>query len=167
MAHFERLGPEHPIKSFNSGNEDLDGWLWGAALTADRAGTARVYLWIDDAAKVIGYFAIVPHTVRRGAVPSSTGRGAPDVIPGFLLARLALSQELHGTGAGSVLLANAVETTLTAIRVGGGRVIVVDAIDDQAQGFYEYFGFRAVPDTRGRLVMKASTAAASLGLDWP
>lgn len=55
--------------------------------------------------------------MRRGEVPSSIGRLAPDVISGFPIARLALSQKLQGTGAGGVLLANAVETTLTAIRI--------------------------------------------------
>jgi hypothetical protein len=57
--------------------------------------------------------------------------------------------------------------TLDAIRAGGGRVIVVDAIDDNARGFYEHFGFRAIPADPDRLVMKASAAAASLSLPWP
>jgi hypothetical protein len=35
------------------------------------------------------------------------GRGAPDLIPGFLLARLALSEELHGQHLGGDLLAEA------------------------------------------------------------
>lgn len=167
MSHFDRLTLEHPIEDFSSGSDDLDTWLRDAAVTADRAGTARVYVWVDDAGEVIGYFAIAPHTVRRADVPSSVGRGAPDVIPGFLLARLALSEGLHGTGRGGELLANAVITTLTAIRVGGGRLIVVDAIDDRAHGFYEHFGFRPVPEGQGRLVMRASTAAASLDIEWP
>ena len=61
----------------------------------------------------------------------------------------------------------ALRTLLEAIRIGGGRVIVVDAIDDNAPSFYEHFGFKPIPDTAGRLVMKASTAAASVGVDWP
>jgi hypothetical protein len=44
----ERLTPEHDIDRFASGNADLDRWLQGAALTADRAGTARVRVWLDD-----------------------------------------------------------------------------------------------------------------------
>lgn len=165
MARFERLAPEHPIQSFTCGNDDLDGWLREAALTADRAGTARVYSWLDG--RVIGYFAILPHAIRRVDVPSAVGRGAPDVIPGFLLARLALAEDLHGQGLGGELLVGALEAILTAIRVGGGRVIVVDAIDDQAAQFYEHFGFRAVPANSTRLVMKASTAATSLSVPWP
>src|SRR5438445_446663 len=110
---------------------------------------------------------LVPHVIRLEDVPSSVGRGAPDVIPGFLLARLALSEDLHGDGHGGELLAGALETTLDAIRLGGGRVIVVDAIDDRARGFYEHFGFRSLPLSDDRLVMKASTAATSLSIDWP
>jgi hypothetical protein len=72
-----------------------------------------------------------------------------------------------GQGHGGEFLAGAVEMTLAAIRLGGGRVIVVDAIDDRAAAFYEHFGFRAMPATPHLFVMKASTAAASLSLDWP
>ncbi len=67
---------------------------------------------------------------------------------------------------GGELLTAALEMTLDAIRIGGGRVIVVDAIDDHAHTFYEHFGIRPTSSRPGRLVMKASTAAASLGIDW-
>lgn len=167
MPRYERITSEHSILSFTSGSDDLDSWVQQAAEIADRAGTARVYLSLDDANDVIGYFAILPHNIRRDDVPSAVGRGAPDVIPAFLLARLALSEQLQGDGRGGQLLAGALETTLDAIRLGGGRVIVVDAIDDVARGFYEHFGFRSIPDTPNRLVMKASTAASSLSLPWP
>jgi GNAT superfamily N-acetyltransferase len=126
-----------------------------------------VYLWLADDERIIGYYAVVPHSIRREDAPSSVGRGAPDMIPGFLLARLALSEELHGQHLGGDLLAEALTTILDAIRLAGGRVIVVDAIDDRARGFYEHFGFRSLPLNDDRLVMKASTAAASLSIDWP
>jgi GNAT superfamily N-acetyltransferase len=166
-VRFERLTPEHTIQTFGCGNDDLDSWLKSAAGTADRAGTARVYVWLGDDDDLIGYFAILPHNIRREQLPSSVGRGSPNVISGFLLARLALSERLHAQGLGSELLVGALNMTLTAIRVGGGRVIVVDAIDDRARAFYEHFGFRPVAGDQNRLVMKASTAAASLSLEWP
>lgn len=167
MARFERLRPEHPTSGFVSGNDDLDTWLRDAAETADRAGTARVYVWLDDARDLIGYIAVVPHNIRRVDVPAGIGRGAPDSIPGFLLARLALSERLHGQGLGGELLAGALDMILAAIRVGGGRVIIVDAIDERARGFYERFGFTSIPDNPSRLIMKASTAAGSLSVPWP
>jgi hypothetical protein len=46
-------------------------------------------------------------------------------------------------------------------------VIVVDALHERAAAFYVHFGFTEVPGVPLRLVMKASDAAASLGLQWP
>lgn len=108
-----------------------------------------------------------PHQVRRADIPPAVGRGAPDTIPGFLLARLALADGLHGDGRGGELLALAIEKMIEAIVVGGGRLIVVDAIDETAAGFYRHHGFRPTPADPARLVTKASTAAVSLGIDWP
>lgn len=166
MPRIERLSADHHVEDFSSGNHDLDDWLRASGKTADRAGSARVYVRIDDGDAVDGYFAIVPHVVRRSDLPPAVGRGSPDSVPGFLLARLALSGDSQGIGQGGELLVDALRVILDAIRIGGGRVIVVDAIDQRAHGFYEHFGFRPVPDDDGRLVMKASTAAASIGETW-
>lgn len=165
MAHVELLTEHHGVDGFSSGNDELDRWLAEAALTAQRAGTSRVYVWVEDQT-VIGYFAFLPHTVQRLELPPSIGRGSPDAVPGFLLGRLALATELHGSGRGGELLALALEHVLGAIRAGGGRVIVVDAIDDNAVGFYEHFGFKSLPEQPDRLFLKASSAAASLDIDW-
>jgi len=166
VPRIERLSTDHRLDDFSSGNDDLDTWLRTSGQTSDRAGSARVYVRIDDGDAVDGYFAIVPHVVRRSDLPPAVGRGSPDSVPGFLLARLALSGNSQGIGQGGELLVDALRVILDAIRIGGGRVIVVDAIDQRAHGFYEHFGFRPVPDDDGRLVMKASTAAASIGETW-
>ncbi|MGF1667403.1 MAG: N-acetyltransferase [Acidimicrobiia bacterium] len=124
-----------------------------------------MYVHLDDE-RVAGYFALAPHHVRRGEIPTSIGRGSPDTIPGFLLARLALAEDLKGGGRGGELLAIALEKVLQALVVGGGRLIVVDAVDENAAGFYRHYGFKQTPADPGRFVMKASTAAASLAIDW-
>lgn len=48
---------------------------------------------------------------------------------------------------------------------GGGRLIVVDAIDDAAAGFYRHFGFREVPGTT-RWWMKVATVRALTQSEW-
>lgn len=165
MAPFERTTEHHSVDSFRCGNADLDDWLAKSAFNSDRSDTARVYVWPGEFGEVNGYFAIAPHTVRREGL-RSVARGSPDVIPGYLLARLAVAESSQNRGNGGRLLVEALRTTIEAIRIGGGRVIVVDAIDDHAHNFYEHFGFKPIPETGGRLVMKASTAAASVGVDW-
>jgi len=68
----ERLRAAHDFDAFSCGNEELDLWFRHAALTADRAGTARVYVTLD-AARIAGYFALLPHQVRRVDIPPGIG----------------------------------------------------------------------------------------------
>ena len=49
----------------------------------------------------------------------------------------------------------------------GGKVVVVDAIDDGAVAFYERHDFVATPSDPHRLVRKLSTIAKALELPWP
>lgn len=50
--------------------------------------------------------------------------------------------------------------------IGGGRLIMVDAIDAEAQAFYTRYGFIAVKNRERRLVMKVATVEKALGERW-
>ena len=167
MFRSERLTSAHDVNPFDSGQPPLDDWLKRAAVTADRAGTARVTVWIADDGTVAAYFATAPHVVSAMDVPEPIARGSPGTIPAILLARLALRADLQGQGLGAVLLVDALAAVLDGIIAVGGRVIVVDAIDDAAVSFYRHEGFLSTPPNERRLVMKASKAAVSLGRTWP
>ncbi len=172
MFSTERLQASHDLTQFASGNDDLDEWLRDSALPAGRSGTARTYVWVDDKSELMAYYAINPTLVLRSDLPRSVGRGAPDAIPGFLIGKLARHVSLRGQRIGSssigeVLLIDALSTVLAAATLAGGRVIVVDAIDDLARDFYERNGFRVLHDGSMRLVMKTSAAAKTIGAQWP
>jgi GNAT superfamily N-acetyltransferase len=132
-----------------------------SALNADRSGTARTFVWADDDNRVVGYFSLCPHEVRRDTLPAKVGRGSPNVIPAILVARLARHLDLADQHTGGQLLIDAISRAVAAVDAAGGRLIVVDAIDDNAVGFYTHFGFTQTP-VAYRLVMKASDARASL-----
>jgi GNAT superfamily N-acetyltransferase len=160
------LDQAHNLTTFRSGNVELDRWLREHARSATSQGT-RTYVLVDEHEAVVGYFAITPHIVERREAPKRIGRGAPRQIPAILLAKLALSEDLHGQGLGAELLVRALRTILEAARVAGGKLIVVDAIDDAAVAFYRHHDFVVLPDPSDRLVMKLSTAARALDIDWP
>lgn len=162
----EPLSDGHDLASFRCGRPALDEWLVRHARGATGQGT-RTYVVMGEASQVDGYFAIAPHLVERQAMPSSIGRGAPSRIPAVLLAKLALHERLHGQRLGSDLLVYALGTIVAAARAAGGKLIVVDAIDDEAAGFYRHHDFQPVSPDALRLVMKISTAARALGLPWP
>jgi GNAT superfamily N-acetyltransferase len=162
----QALSPDHDLDAFHSGHAALDDWLRRHARNAAGQGT-RTSVLIRDRAEVVGYFAIAPHLIAREATPRRIGRGAPARIPAILLAKLALDERLHGHGLGSELLIHALTTIIGAAHTAGGRVIVVDAIDEAAARFYRAHDFQPAPNDPHRLIMKLSTAAKALGIAWP
>ena len=157
---------EHDLTGFECGNEELDDWLRRHARTATGQGT-RTYVLVDENESVVGYFALAPHYVARDEAPRRLARGAPQQIPAILLAKLARGSSIQGRGLGAELLVRALGTTIDAARRAGGRVVVVDAVDDTARAFYEHHDFQPMPGSDQRLLMKLSTAARALGEPWP
>lgn len=157
---------DHDVEEFHCGNAELDDWFARHARTATGQGT-RTYVLVDEDATVVGYFAVAPHLLDREDAPPRVGRGAPRQIPAILLAKVALDESIHGQGLGAELLVFALETVIEAARRAGGRIVVVDAIDDTARSFYEHHHFEPIPDNDRRLVLKLSTAAKALGVEWP
>lgn len=167
MSHrLEALRSDHDLDAFRCGHAVLDEWLRRHARNATGQGT-RTYVLVGERAEVVGYFAIAPHLLAREAAPRRIGRGAPSRIPAILLAKLALDERLQGQGLGSELLVHALTTIVEAARAAGGRVVVVDAIDEAAARFYQAHDFQPVPVDAHRLVMRLSTAAMALGIAWP
>ena len=157
---------DHDLAEFACGNAELDDWLSRHARTATGQGT-RTYVLVGEENRVLGSYALAPHLLVRDEAPPRLARGAPHQIPAILLAKLALDSSVHGRGLGADLLVHALETILGAARRAGGRVVLVDAIDDEARAFYERHDFQALPGQPRRLVMKLSTVAKALGAPWP
>lgn len=163
----EPLSAGHHLDDFACGRRELDEWLKLHARGAAGQGT-RAYLLIDEASGAIsGYFALAPHLIEREQAPRHIGGGAPPRIPAILLAKLALHERLQGEGLGAELLIHALMTIVAAARSAGGRIVVVDAIDEGAAHFYRAHDFQPSPANPHRLMLKLSTVARALGLAWP
>lgn len=158
------LSNEHDISAFACGEESLDRWLSNEALAAQRSWASRTHVWTDSGApEVLAYFTILPTTVVPAGLSKRQIGGGRGSIPGYLLAKLALHERLRGRTPrlGPGLLADALEMIGTAADAAGGRLIVVDTLNDRAHAFYRRADFKPIPDTR-RLVMRMSTARAAL-----
>jgi GNAT superfamily N-acetyltransferase len=151
----ERLGASHDVSRFSCGNQLLDAWLHLHAFTAQAKRTSVTYVWTYGESTVVAYYSLAPHLIENSELPRRLGRGGPRQIPAILLARLALGQELHGSGLGSILLHDALSRAVAASQQAGGRYVVVDAIDERAALFYQHFGFTPAPHGT-RLVRKVS-----------
>lgn len=165
MFESARLDDDHALDGFDCGKESLNNWLVEQARRADSSGVAHVYVWtLRGDPKVCAYFAICPTEIVRkdDGVPGSIA-GGYSRISGYLIARMAIDRALQGQGFGEQLLLDALGKVVAASVIGGGRLIVVDAIDDEAQAFYQHYHFIPVRLRERRLVMKVATAAKALG----
>jgi GNAT superfamily N-acetyltransferase len=160
------LDDGHDLSKFRSGKPDLDRWLRDHARSAAGQGT-RTYVLLDNQDVIVGYFALAPNVLARDEAPKKVGRGAPRQIPCVLLAKLALAEELQGQGLAAELLVRALRMTIEAARIAGGKLVIVDAIDDDAAAFYRHHDFEPLPNGPDRLAMTLSTAARALDIPWP
>ena len=167
MYHSTSLTADHKADSFDCGVESLNSWLRTDAMRAQRADTARTYVWTENSEQreVLAYFSFAPTRVAREELTSGQAGGQSGWIPAYLLARLALDRGLRGQGLGAELLVDAVGRLVGASQVYAGRLIVVDAIDDNAAAFYAKHNFQPVKITPQQLVLKMATARRMMNVE--
>jgi ribosomal protein S18 acetylase RimI-like enzyme len=158
----ERLDAHHDVSIFDSGNEVLDGWLRRHAVAAQRMDSARAFVATRNG-RVIGYFSLTMGSMLRAEAPVKLVRAMPAYPVGMvLLARLAVDQSQQGRGVGAMLLAEALRKAVAAGEVAAARLIVVDAVDEDAAAFYQRYGFVRTPENPLRLYRRMKDVRASL-----
>ena len=158
----ERLSRDHDVIDFESESEELDRWLAQHALAAQEMNTARTFHLIRGR-RVVGYFSLTMGSVLREEAPTRLVRGMPGYPVGMvLLARLAVDRRHHGRGFGALLLTEALRKALAAGEAAAARLVVVDAIDEQAADFYRHHGFITAPEHPLRLYRRIKDVRASL-----
>lgn len=152
------LALEHDVAGFDCGVAALNMWLTEQALRAQTAGTARTFVWVTAAEprRIWAYFSLAPTELTRDTLTRGQSSGY-STVPAYLLARLAIHTDIRGTGYGEQLLVDALTRAAAAAHVGGGRLVVVDALDENAARFYRRYGFTPVKGNPHRLVLKIAT----------
>jgi len=160
--HLELLEALHDLSAFDSGNNELDDWLRRHGLTAQQMDSARTFV-LTKQGRVVGYVSLTMGSVLRRDAPAKLVRGLPAYPVGMVLvARLAVDRHERGTGFGGTLLAEGLRKAVSAGETAAARLVVVDAIDENAARFYERFGFIAVPEHPLRLYRRMKDVRTSL-----
>lgn len=140
-----RLGTDHVLAGFDSGEPSVDEWLVDHALAAAGAGSARTYV-LCRGDRVVGFHALTVAGLAPERAPARARRGMPRTsLPVVLLARLAVDRSAQGRGAGALLLADAMRRTVGAAEQFGIRALLVHALHDDAAAFYLRHGFERSP----------------------
>ncbi len=158
----EALTASHRLADFSCGKPALDRWLQTHALSNQQKGFTAVMVIHADG-QVVGYYGLAPTSVHASALPPAirTGR-PPDPVPCLLLGQLAVDERWAGQGIGSGLLRHALLRSVEAARLIGGRALIVNAIDEDAEGYWRRRGFLPSRDDPRLLFRSLPDIAASI-----
>ena len=158
----EPLTPAHLLDEFSCGKPSLDRWLKTRALSNQEKGFAAV-LVVHEANRVIGYYGVAPTAIVLPSLPRPIRTGQPpDPVPCLLLGQLATDQSWIGKGIGTGLLKHALQRCISAAGLIGGRALIVNAVDVEAQAFWARRGFLPSKDDPLVLFKSIADIAASL-----
>jgi ribosomal protein S18 acetylase RimI-like enzyme len=108
----------------------------------------------------IGYYTLSTLPIELNRLPENLARKLPKhPVPAALIGRLAVSIVAQGQGVGKMLLADAIRRTLAVSNQIAIYALVVDAINDNANEFYELFGFTRLSDDSPRLFLPLKSIA--------
>ncbi len=152
----EPLNPTHDRTGFQCGVVALDRYLKKQAKQDIKRRISRVFVATkpDNPKVVIGYYTLSTLSIELNQLPEKLARKLPKhPVPAALIGRLAISNAAQGQGVGKMLLADAIKRTLAVSDQIAIYAMVVDAINDNARGFYEQFGFTRLSDDSPRLFL--------------
>jgi len=152
----EPLNPTHDRAGFQCGVEALDRYLKKQAKQDIKRRISRVFVATmpDNPIVVMGYYTLRTLSIELNQLPEKLSRKLPKhPVPAALIGRLATCNTAQGQGVGKLLLADAIKRTLAVSDQIAIYAMVVDAINDNAKGFYEQFGFTRLSDHSPRLFL--------------
>ena len=152
----EPLDTIHDRTAFCCDVESLDRYLKKQARQDIKRRISRVFVATisQEPKKILGYYTLSTLSIALDQLPEDLARRLPrHPIPAALIGRLAVSKTEQGNGIGKMLLADAIKRTISIADQIAIYAMVVDAIDDKAIGFYEYFGFSQLSDNSTRMLL--------------
>ncbi len=156
---------EHRLDNFNCGKPPLNDWLRKRAL-GNEGRASRTYVVVaengPDAGRVVAYYSLASGAASLVDVPRPYRHNLPDPVGVMLLGRLAVDRGHAGRGLGPAMLREVWRRTLQVAGIAGVRALIVHAIDDDAVGYYERFGFKHFPAGTRTLFIATETIAKLL-----
>ena len=155
----EPLG-SHDRTLFSCGKPPLDTYLRTQVGQDRKRDLTRCYVLVSDAEpqRILGYYTLSSAAVTSSVLPQ--GHRLPYTeVPCLLLGRLARDESVRGTGLGRGLLLHVLSETARLADEVGIFALLVDALDEEAAGYYRSWDFSALEGSRLFLTVKDIRAA--------
>ncbi len=118
---------------------------------------------VQDQGRVVGYYGLAPTAVIPSMLPRSIRTGQSlNPVPCLLLRQLATDSAYRGQGIGTGLFRHALIRCVLGAKLIGGRALMVNALGEEAAGFWRRRGFVPSKDDPFILFRSLGDIAASL-----
>jgi predicted GNAT family N-acyltransferase len=156
----EHLNSSHKKSDFSCGKEMLDIYLHKQALQDVKRKLSTCFVVIEADDRLIkAYYTLSNSSIPSGWIPERLRNKLPksyQAIPATLIGRLAIDNKFQRQGLGKLILVDALKRCYELSKTIGSFAIVVDPIDQEAESFYEKFGFIKLPDS-GKMFLPMTT----------
>lgn len=156
----ENLDSHHRKKDFFCGKHMLDNYLHKQANQDIKRKLSACFVLKDhDTDLLKGYYTLSNNSLSQNLIPAEFQKKLPNsykTIPTTLLGRLAIDNRFQKQGVGKLLLIDALKRSYEISKNIGSFAVVVDPIDEDAEKFYDKYGFIKLPDS-GKMFLPMNT----------
>lgn len=163
----EKLRKGHKVGEFDCGVEDQNRYLREFAWQNMQLGYGVTYVALDESSgDIAGFYSLAAGHVEFENLPEDfrDTEGLPRYpAPTILLGQLGVDRSAQGEGLGKALLAHAIEKGVQVSEVVGAVAIEVHAGSEEAQSFYERYGFVQMQDSPDHLFLSMEVGRTLAG----
>lgn len=158
---------QHDRRSFDCGEESVNRFLHQFALRHREAGISKTMVLAaqDNSEQLCAYYTLSHTEIKRETLPEKLAKKLPLYpIPVMLIAQLGVHKDAHSQGLGKLTLIAALKQAYEVNLHLPSHAVVVDALSEDIQGFYEQYGFASLEhqtsSQQRRLFLPMKTVAA-------
>ncbi len=162
----EPFDPEkHDRAAFSCGVEQVDNYFQKTANKLAKADNVRLYVMVDPASTVIGFYALNAHAIQFTDLPAKFARTRPlhGNIPAAYISMIGRDQKFRGGGYGGDLLVDALRRIAVAADAIGVAVVMLDVLDcgdpehvARRKALYESYGFQSLASNPLKMFLPVS-----------
>ncbi len=119
----------------------MNEWLRRYARQSRRDDTAATWVIATSEGRIAAFASLSMTGIDRSEAPGRLGRGSPNPVPGLLIGRLAVDQDLEGRGLGTALVQHALALAVELNNSAACKAVVVVALNADAKAWWLRLGF--------------------------
>jgi GNAT superfamily N-acetyltransferase len=150
----------HDRASFDCGEAELNEFIQQRAAKHMEIGISTTLILPaseplpNGKSSICAYFTVTPGSVAKATLPISQGKKLPNYpVPVFLIAQLAVHNELKGRGLGKITLVKALEYLWNISKHMKAYAVIVDCLNPGVVKFYEQYDFQPLCIVNGKTRM--------------